>query len=59
MANASATDLAQHLQRIEVDGFTILPKVIDTELITAIKHELSPFLPVSYTHLTLPTTNSV
>ena len=44
MANASATDLAQHLQRIEVDGFTILPKVIDTELITAIKHELSPFL---------------
>ena len=40
----SATDLAQHLQRIEVDGFTILPKVIDTELITAIKHELSPFL---------------
>ena len=44
MANAPATDLAQHLQRIEVDGFTILPKVIDTELITAIKHELSPFL---------------
>ena len=44
MANAPARDLAQHLQRIEVDGFTILPKVIDTELITAIKHELSPFL---------------
>ena len=44
MANAPATDLAQHLQCIEVDGFTILPKVIDTELITAIKHELSPFL---------------
>ena len=44
MANASATDLAQHLQRIEVDGFTILPKLMDTELIDAIKHELSPFL---------------
>ena len=44
MANAPARDLAQHLQRIEVDGFTILPKVIDTELISAIKHELSPFL---------------
>ena len=44
MANAPATDLAQHLQRIEVDGFTILPKVIDAELITAIKQELSPYL---------------
>lgn len=44
MADPATESLAHHLQRIEVDGFTILPKLIGTDLIDQIKQELAPFL---------------
>jgi ectoine hydroxylase-related dioxygenase (phytanoyl-CoA dioxygenase family) len=44
MVDSNTESLTQHLQRIEVDGFTILPSVIGTDLIDDIKQELAPYL---------------
>tara|TARA_B100000902_G_scaffold78948_1_gene83672 strand:+ start:118 stop:975 length:858 start_codon:yes stop_codon:yes gene_type:complete len=44
MVDCNPQYLTQHLQRIETDGFTILPNAIDSDLVNTIKVELGPYL---------------
>ena len=44
MDTANPQYLTSHLERIEAEGFTILPNAIDTDLIRTIKAELAPYL---------------
>ena len=37
-------DIAAHLQRFKVDGFTVIERLIDDELVAQVKEQFAPYL---------------